>query len=57
MQTPTLNGLYMASQCMQETTCKFQPSLNMYNLMTTSNLYGHLNMNNSDDDDEIIFEI
>jgi len=30
----------------------------MYNLMTTSNLYGHLNKNNNDDDgddDEITF--
>ena len=40
---------------MQETTCKFEPSQNMYNLMTSSNLYSNLNSNDNDDDDEIIF--
>jgi len=55
LQTLTLNGLLMASQCMQETTyCKFELSQNMYNLMTSSNLYSNLNSNDNVDDDEII---
>uniref|UniRef100_A0A2S2PWP2 HAT C-terminal dimerisation domain-containing protein n=1 Tax=Sipha flava TaxID=143950 RepID=A0A2S2PWP2_9HEMI len=55
LQTPTLNGLLMASQCMQETTCcKFEPSQNIYNLMTSSNLYSNLNSKDNDDD-EIVF--
>lgn len=56
LQTPTLNGLLNASQCMQETTCcKFEPSQDIFDLMTSSNLYSNLNSNDNDNDDEIIF--
>lgn len=58
LQAPSLNGLLNASQCMQETSChEFEPSIKMYNLMTTSNLYDSTNIDKNDDndDDDFVF--
>lgn len=58
LQAPSLNGLLNASQCMQETSChEFEPSIKMYNLMTTSNLYDSANIDKNDDngDDDFVF--
>lgn len=56
IQTPSLNGLLNESQCIlymfiiQKTSFhKFEPSTNMLNLMTNSNLYDNANHNENDD--------
>lgn len=56
LQAPSLNGLLNASQCMQETSChEFEPSIKMYNLMTTSNLYDSANIDKNDDNGDDVF--
>ena len=60
--TDTLNGMLLASECVQDTGCnKFNPSTKMINAMTSVNLYSthpsSSNKNsNEEEDDEIIFD-